>query len=276
MKVAYQGVVGAFSEVALIEFFKGQDYEAVSYSDFISMLKDVACGKIDYGMFPVENTTTGIIARTYDHFQHYDIHVLGEISVPVDQDLIVLPGTRMEEIRDVFSHPEAISQCQNFFRRHPEIKPVVYEDTALSVRYIRDCNDSGKAAIASSLAAEYYGMEVLKEKIQDNQANMTRFMCISARNEEIKDADKVSIMLVLKHEPGALYNALGLFASKRINVLKLESRPIQGKIFEYCFYLDFQGNLHDPDVVEVLRRLEYDSIALKVFGNYKADQTISG
>lgn len=269
MKVGYQGVSGAFSDMAVRKYFKGQEYEEVSYADFVSMFKDVESGAIDYAMFPVENTTTGIIARTYDHFQNYDIHIVGETVVPIKECLIVLPGTEIEDIKEVYSHPEALNQCQEIFEKYPYMRACVYEDTALSVSYIKEKGDKSKAALASELAAEIYGMEILERQVQDNNVNMTRFLCLTNKDDYPEYADKVSIRMVTSHTPGALYNALGIFASFGINVLRLESRPIVGRIFDYCFYLDFAGNLKDANVQEALRRLEYDCIELNVFGNYK-------
>ena len=270
MKVGYQGVRGAFSETAVKMFFGDRNYEDVGYSDFISVFEDLKSGKLDYAMLPVENTTTGIIARTYDHFQRYNVHAIGEAVVPIHECLIVNPGAKIEDITEVYSHPEALSQCQELFKRYPWIKPHAHEDTALSVSYIKDTGDKTKAALASSLAAETYGMEILLPRVQDNDTNMTRFLCVSSREEYPADADKVSIRMVTGHTPGALYNALGIFAALDINVLKLESRPIYGRIFEYCFYLDFAGRIGDPDTDEALRRLRYDCAELDVFGNYKA------
>ena len=270
MKIGYQGVSGAFSETAVKTFFSGQEYEDIGYSDFISMFEDVESGALDYAMFPVENTTTGIIARTYDHFQRYNVHAVGEVVVPICECLIAVPGARLEDITEVYSHPEALSQCQELFRRFPWMQPHAHEDTALSVSYIRDTGDKSKAALASELAAETYGMEILIPEVQDSDVNMTRFLCVTAGDEYPEDADKVSIRMVTAHTPGALYNALGIFAALNINVLKLESRPIFGRVFEYCFYLDFAGSLRDPDVQEALRRLKYDCVELDLFGNYKA------
>ena len=274
MKIGYQGVKGAFSETALkmwlesIGYRKG--YEEVCYSSFVDMLTDVEAGRIDYAMFPVENTTTGIIARTYDHFRNYNIHVVGEVVVPIRECLIANPGTKLEDIREVYSHPEALSQCQELFVKYPWMEPHAHEDTALSVSYIRDLGDHTKAALASELAAETYGMEILEEHVQDNEVNMTRFFCMTSHVVYPENADKVSIRMVTEHKPGSLYNALGIFAALNINVLKLESRPIFGRVFEYCFYLDFDGNLRDPDVEEAIRRLRYDCKELNIFGNYKA------
>lgn len=272
MNVAYQGAAGAFSELAALRFFKDQKPETIGFSDFPSMFQAVESGAVDYGMFPVENTTTGLITRTYDLFQFHQVFAIGEIKVPIRQNLISLPGVTLNEIREVYSHPEALSQCSRFFAAHPAIRQVVYEDTALSVKYIRDLNDPSKAAIASSRAAEVYGLPILIPAAQDDGGNTTRFLCLTREKRFDPQADKISIRLVLQHDPGALYHTLGVFASKRINVLLVESRPIPGKQFEYCFYLDFEGNLNDPDVAEVLRRLEYDSLSLQLIGNYRADQ----
>ena len=270
MIIGYQGVSGAFSETAVRNLFGDKEYEDRGYSDFITLLGDVESGVVDYAVIPVENTTTGIIARTYDHLQNYDIHAVGETVVPIRECLIANPGSKLEDIREVYSHPEALSQCQELFNKYPQMTPHAHEDTALSVSYIRDTGDPTKAALASELAAETYGMEILLPNVQDNNVNMTRFLCVTAKDEQPKDANKVSLRMVTAHTPGALFNALGIFASKRINVLKLESRPIFGRVFEYCFYLDFAGNMQDPNVGEALRRLEYDCSELEVFGNYKS------
>lgn len=270
LKIGYQGVHGAFSEVAMMKYFDGQEYEEVNFKEFIDMFEAVNNGEIDYGMFPVENTTTGIIARTYDYFQYYDVHAIGEVVVPIRENLIVNPGTKLEDITDVYSHPEALSQCSRFFRENGDLRAVTYEDTALSVKYIKDLGDKTKAALASERAAEYYDMEILQHHVQDNPNNMTRFLVVAKEQQIPEDADKISIQFVTKHVPGALYNALGIFATMRINITKLESRPIVGKAFEYCFYLDFQGTLADPHVLEALRRLEYDCQDVKIFGCYKS------
>ena len=278
MKIGYQGVRGAFSESAIRTYvnseydhvIKDAEYETVGYGDFIDMLQDVDAGRLDCAFFPVENTTTGIIARTYDYFQYYNVYAVGEVVEPIRQNLIVSPGTKLGDIKTVYSHPEALSQCSVFFRNNPDIKPIAYEDTALAVEFVKESGDKSKAAIASALAADIYDMEILQEAVQDNSSNMTRFLIISNKEAYPENADKVSIYFVTGHVPGALYNALGVFAALGINVLKLESRPIIGKVFEYCFYLDFAGNLNEPNVAEAIRRLKYDCLELIVFGNYKS------
>lgn len=279
MKIGFQGVRGSFSDAAIRLYYgsedhkdelKGSGYETVGYDDFIKMLQDVNAGVLDQAFFPVENTTTGMITRTYDYFQYYNVYAIGEVVEPIVQNLIVIPGTQLEDIKTVYSHPEALSQCSNFFRNNPGIKSVSYADTAGSVEYVKSCGDKSRAAIAGALAAELNDLEILESAVQNSDSNMTRFLVVTSRPDYPGNADKVSVYFVTRRTPAALYNALGVFASLGIDVLRLESRPIVGKAFEYCHYVDFRGNLNDPDVEEALRRLKYDCLELIVLGNYKS------
>ncbi|MBE6040097.1 MAG: bifunctional chorismate mutase/prephenate dehydratase [Clostridiales bacterium] len=279
LKIGFQGVRGAFSDAAIRLYYGSEEhrgelpdsgYESVGYSDFIKMLQDVNEGVLDEAFFPVENTTTGIIARTYDYFQYYNVYAVGEVVEPIVQNLIVIPGTKLEEIREVYSHPEALSQCSNFFRNNPDIKTVSYEDTALAVEYVKSCGDKSRAAIASALAAELNDMEILRPHVQNSDSNMTRFLVITNKPDYPDNADKVSVYFVTRHTPSALYNVLGVFASREIDVLRLESRPIVTKRFEYCHYVDFRGNLKDPIVEEAMRQLRDECLEVIVLGNYKS------
>ncbi len=269
MKVGYQGNHGTFSEIAALRYFAGKNPENKGYKNFRAIMKDVESGELDYAVVPVENTTTGIIARCYDLFQNYNIHAVGEINVPIHEDLIVVPGTKLEEIKEVYSHPEALSQCSNFFAEHENIKQVPFQDTAKSVEYIKECNDHTKAALGSYRAREYYQMESLLEQVQDSNLNMTRFLVITAKEEQSPDADKISTMMVLKHRPGALYNTLGILSRNGINIVKLESRPIPGRIFEYLFYIDFYGNTEDREMKQILHELDLHCVEMRILGCYK-------
>lgn len=268
--VGYQGNHGTFSEIAVIQYFQHTPYDPVNYTNFVSIVEDVEQGKLDYALLPVENTTTGIISRTYDLFSSHEIFANGEITVPIRHDLIVVPGTKIEEIKEVYSHPEAIGQCQQFFQNYPIIKAVVYQDTAKSVEYIKGLNDPSKAAIGSRRAAEYYGMESLLKSIQDQNTNSTRFLCVSKQMEIPTAANKISLRIVLRHEPGSLYQALSVLAQRGINLLKLESRPLPGQPFHYCFYVDFRGNLNELNVQEALNEMKECSDDLRILGCYKA------
>ncbi len=269
-KVGYQGNNGTFSEIAAVKYFKDEEIERIGYTNFKDIIDAVVNGDLDYAILPVENTTTGIIARSYDLFKDNDIYAIGEINIPIKEDLIVVPGTKIEDIKEVYSHPEALSQCQDFLDKHPNIKAIPYQDTAKSVEYIKNCNDKSKAAFGSYLAREYYGLESLLEEIQDSEVNMTRFLVITKDIIENKKANKISMVLVLKHRPGALYNLLGILSKSGINILKLESRPIPNKVFEYMFYIDFEGNVSNREMKEVLKEIELHCLESKILGNYEA------
>ena len=269
-KIGFQGNHGTFSEIAAIDYFASKPIRQIGYPNFVAIMKDIENHTLDYAVLPVENTTTGIISRTYDLFKDYPIHAVGEINVPIRQDLIVVPGTKIEEIKEVYSHPEALSQCQKFFEAHPWMKQVPYQDTAKSVEYVKECNNHSKAALGSYRASEYYHMESLCTSVQDLTTNMTRFLVITWKEEAVKEANKTSLMLVVKHEPGSLYHVLEILASNKINMLKLESRPIPSRVFEYLFYVDIAADAQDEKVVAILQQMEKECIELKVFGSYKA------
>ena len=270
LKVGYQGNHGTFSEIATLEYFSGEEIEQVGYKNFKSIMEDVENGKLDYALLPVENTTTGIIARSYDLFKDYDIYAVGEINIPIKQDLIGLEGSKLEDIQEVYSHPEALSQCNDFFDEHPDMKAIPYQDTAKSVEYIKECGDIHKAAIGSYRAREYYDLVSICPEIQDSSTNMTRFLVITHNPTISKEANKTSMVMVLKHRPGALYNILGIFSKNGINILKLESRPIPERVFEYMFYIDFEGNVEDRKMKAIIEELELHCLDTKILGCYPA------
>ena len=269
-KTGFQGNHGTFSEIAALQYFQGEDIEQIGYHNFVEIMNDLESHKLDDAVFPVENTTTGIISRTYDLFKDYHIHAVGEINVPIRENLIVVPGTKLEEIKEVYSHPEALSQCRHFFQEHPSIKEVPFQDTAKSVEYIKEQNDHSKAALASYRAAEYYNMESLLPCVQDSQTNMTRFLVVTWRDDVVENANKTSLMLVVNHQPGSLYKVLESLARRNINMLKLESRPIVGRFFEYLFYVDVEGDRNDPLLCEAFAEMQKSCVELRVFGSYKA------
>lgn len=269
IKVGFQGKHGTFSDVAVDEFFEGQIIEKVSFKDFLSIITAVENEEIDYALIPVENTTTGMISRTYDFFFNHDIYAVGEHHVRVSENLIVQKGAGLKDLKEVYSHPEVLEQCQNFFNENKHIKPIAYQDTAASVEYIKNMNDISKGALASLKSAEYYGMDVLIKDVQANKTNTTRFLCITHNSKTVKDANKISTMFILKHEAGSLYNVLKIFAEENINLLKLESRPIPGRNFEYLFYLDFDGNIDDEEVRNVFKKVKDYCISYKILGCYQ-------
>lgn len=269
VRVGYQGAHGTFSEIAVHQFFQQEEIEAANYTNFKSIIHDVEEGIIDYALLPVENTTTGIIYRTYDLLKDSSIFAMGEVNVRINENLIGLPGTKLEEIKEVYSHPEPLDQCQGFFAAHPWMKPIAYQDTAKSVEYVAACQDKSKAALASCLAAEYYQLPILAENVQDNQLNTTRFFCVCNGERRVEQANKTSMYFVVNHQPGALSEVIQIFAKRGINMLKLESRPIRNRLFEYCFYIDFDGSLVQTNTQEAIAEVAQHCLEVKVLGSYQ-------
>ncbi|SJZ95748.1 prephenate dehydratase [Anaerorhabdus furcosa] len=269
LKVGYQGEHGTFSEIAVCQYYKNIEIEQRSYKNFIDILNDLESGVLDTALLPVENSTTGIIYRTYDLLASRDVFAIGEQNVRIQENLIGIQGSKIEEIKEVYSHPEALGQCTGFFNTHPWMKPVSYQDTAKSVEFIKECNDPTKGALASYLAAEYYDCPILEKNVNDNALNTTRFLCVCKGERIVENANKISMYFVVNHEPGALYEVIKIFAENHLNMLKLESRPIQGRLFEYCFYIDFDGSLDNPVVQEVIAKVKGHCVEMKCLGSYR-------
>lgn len=266
--VGYQGEHGTFSEIAVHRYYANQEFEARNYTNFVDILNDLEKGKIDTALLPVENSTTGIIYRTYDLLKDRDVFAIGEVNVRILENFIGIPGSTIDEIEEVYSHPEALSQCQGFFLKYPHMKSIPYQDTAKSVEYIKECNNPKKGALASYLAAEYYNCPILEENVNDNELNTTRFLCVCKGQRSVKNANKISMYFVVNHQPGTLYQVIKIFAESNINMLKLESRPLKGRLFEYCFYIDFDGSLENPIVQEAIQKVKDFCVEMKCLGSY--------
>jgi chorismate mutase / prephenate dehydratase len=273
LKIGYQGMPGAYSEIAAIQFF-GDETQKIAYNNFRDMISDAHDGKIDYAMLPIENSTTGAITRALDLVKDYEVYMVGETFVKVNHCLIVFEETEFHDLKTIYSHPEALKQCDDFFDQHPNINKVAYLDTAKSVEYILQLGDKSAGALASIRAAEIYGMKILMEDMQDNQNNITRFGVITPREIYEADADMVSVYLVTAHESGSLFEVLQVIHDYKVNMHKLESRPILDKPFSYGFYIDFEGNLNQSKTRELLQELDRKSFFLKLMGNYKKKSVI--
>ena len=272
LKVGFQGKNGTYSDLAVDNFFKGQQFTKVNYPNFKKIVYDIEHDIIDYALIPVENTTTGIISRTYDFFFDHELYAVGEICIKIKEELIALPNAKLEDIKEVYSHPEALSQCSTFFSNNPKIQSIAYQDTSASVEYILKCNDIHKAAIGSEVAAKYYNLPILLKDIQDNDHNMTRFLCITHHKQKVDGANKVSAMFILKHKAGSLFKLLEVFAKNDINLLKLESRPLPFHNFEYLFYIDFELLPNQPKLDEILKICTNYCQDYKLLGYYKASK----
>jgi prephenate dehydratase len=268
-RVAFQGERGAFSEVAAIKLL-GADIALVPRPTFEAMFAAIDEGAADLIIAPLENSLAGSVYRCYDLLLESKLHIIAEVILPVSHYLIGTPGARMEQVRTVQSHPVALAQCTRFFDQHPEIKRVVAEDTAGSAREVVRSGDPSRAAIAGRHAAEVYGGTILQSHLEDHRHNYTRFVLLSQSASVPKGANKISLVAFLLHQPGALSHALEPMAQRGINLVKIESRPIVGHPFEYCFYLDLMAAPDAPETQAALKDLKSHTSDLRVFGSYVA------
>jgi len=266
-RIAFQGERGAFSEEAAVKLL-GEDIRLVPRTTFEALFSSVQDGVADYVLAPIENSLAGSVHRSYDLLISSGLHIQAEAVIPIVHNLIGVPGTTFERITQVSSHPVALAQCERFFASHPAIKRVATDDTAGSVREIMSAGDSAKAGIASRRAAAVYGGVILREHLEDHRENYTRFLLLGTSAELPENADKLSLVLHLAHKPGSLCAALNAFARRNLNLLKIESRPIPGAPWSYCFYLDLQASLKDPETGAALEELRQYADSVKILGCY--------
>ena len=266
IKVGYAGVPGAFGHQAMLDYFG--EVANQNYINFEDVFKALVNNEIDYGIVPLENSSTGAINDNYDFVRNYDLYIVGEYSLPISQHLLGIKGSKIEDLKEVFSHPQGISQSTNFLDKYPNIERSNFSNTAASAKYISELNDKTKGAIASKVAAKLYNLDVLKENIHNSSSNHTRFIVIGRQLEDTKDANLCSIVFTLQQKVGALYSVLKTIKDQNINLSRLESRPIIDKNWQYYFYIDFEGSIHDQNVVKALQQMETHCLSLRVIGNY--------
>lgn len=267
-RVYYQGVAGAYAEEATALFF-GEDVQRSNATTWRDLFELLMADKADYIVVPIENNSTGSINAVYDLLAEYGAYVIGEQMVKVDHCLCVLPGTNMDEITDVYSHEQGFFQSEEYLVQHGGWKRNAVLNTAAAAQLVSECGDRSKAAICSRRAAQLHGLEVLEEGINTSKDNYTRFFIVSKEMEIREGSDKISLMFTLPHEPGTLNNILGILAVHQMNMLRLESRPMPGKGWEYRFFVDVEGNLHDEELNSVLFEIVENTLTLGILGNYK-------
>ena len=266
MRVAFQGEPGAYSEQAVFNYF-GKDVQTVPCESFDVMFDSVALGKSDMALAPIENSLAGSIHQNYDLLLRHNLHIVGEYFLRVRHCLISLPGVKKEDIRKAISHPQALGQCAAYLRSHGIKAEQVY-DTAGSVKMLKESGARDVVAIASKRAAELYDMQILEEGIEDNPENFTRFLAVGREAVVPTEEAKTSIVFTLKNVPGALFKAMSVFALRDIDLTKIESRPLQGKPWEYLFYIDLIGSTQDETVRRALDHLSEYAVTLRVLGSY--------
>lgn len=278
LRVAIQGVPGAFHEIAARQYFSPAAVDiipALTFEDLVGMVENGV--HADVGLMAMENTLAGGLMSNFRLLNESRLQAAGEVFLRIRQNLMALPGVEIADLREVHSHPIAIAQCREFFRQHPHIRLVEAEDTALSARNIREQGLQNVGAIGSSLAAELYGLNLLAESIETNKKNLTRFLVLQREEEAVEhpDSDKVSLSFTVDHEVGSLYKVLAVLAAYHANLTKIQSMPIIGKPWEYLFFLDFvaEGKLSHQQAVDAIRPITHH---LKVLGVYPKGKLMEG
>lgn len=266
-KVCYFGVPGTHTQQAMENFF-GDDVEGISCPTFQSVMEAVENGEAQYGVLPIENSSTGGITANYDLLLNYSNSIVGQYVNKISQCLVALPESKIEDIRTVYSHPQGLLQCSEFLKEHPQMVQVEFSNTAAAAEKVAKEGDKTQAAIAAKRAAKEYGLEVLQESIQQEKNNATRFIIIGKKPIYLPESRKIALCIEVPHECGALYRILSHFLFNDLNMLQLESRPIEGKTWEYRFFVDIEGNLDEPAVQNALRGVKEEAVSMRILGNF--------
>ncbi len=265
-RVVYAGVPGSFTCMASEKFF-GRDIDHYGVAQFKEVALALNNGDADYGVLPIENSSAGDVAGVYNILLENDVCIVGEVFVKVDHCLLGCPGSKIEEIKTVYSHPQGLMQCAPYLEKlGAEQKSV--ENTAIAAEMVAKRNNPQEAAIASRRAAELYGLDILAESINFDASNETRFVILSKKRQYTKDASKISISFAVLHESGTLYNILSPFIYNDLNLSHIESVPLPDRQWEYRFYVDISGNLHDPEVRNALQGVRAEAANFRILGNY--------
>lgn len=267
-KVGFFGVTGSFCEEAMLTYFD-QIGEEKAYDKFEEIFMAIKNDEIDYGVLPIENSSTGAISQVYDLLYKYGFYIVGEQCIKINENLLGVEGTTLETIKEVYSHEQPFGQSAEFLRNYPGWKLIPFHSTSVSAKFISDCKDITKAAIAGNRAASLYNLKIIKANINDQSENSTRFIVLSKQIESDPGCDKVSAVFSVEHKAGTLYKLLKHFAENDINMIKIESRPMEKGAWKYFLYVDFEGNIQSEKVKKALKLIENSSAYFKLLGGYK-------
>lgn len=266
-RVVFQGTEGAYGQAAMKQYF-GEDVNCFHVRTFRDAMEAIEEGAADYAVLPIENSSAGPVIEMYDLLDEFENYIVAETILPVVHTLSGLPGTELKDIRKVYSKTEALMQTERFLDNHPDWQKISVVNTAIAARKVLEEQDKTQAAVCSAYAAKVHGLSVLVDKINDEKDNSTRFIVVTNQKIFLKNAAKISIRFEVPHTSGSLYNILSHFIYNDLNMSRIESRPMEGKPWEYCFFVDFEGNLEEPAVKNAIRGLREESRNLKILGNY--------
>lgn len=267
VKIVYQGVEGAYSHCAALQYF-GQEADVYHVSHFEEALIEVEEGRADYAVLPIENSSAGAVSDNYDNLVKHKLYIVAETHVAVKHCLLGLPGAEISDIRQVFSHPQALLQSARYLDRHREWRQISAVNTAVAAKQVLEGKDASHAAVASEMSAKLYGLQVLEREINHNKNNVTRFLVLAREPVYRKDAGKVSICFEGLHKSGSLYHMLGNFIYNDINMVMIQSRPIEGRSWEYRFFVDVEGSLSDGGIQNALTGISAEAVSMRILGNY--------
>ena len=263
--VACQGVEGAYSQLACEKLFRLPNI--FYFNSFDAVFSAIEKGLCRYGIIPLENSTAGSVNKVYDLMMRHNFRIVRSVRLKVDHNLLVKPGTKLEDIQEIYSHEQAINQCARYLQKFSGVKIIPCENTAMAAKYVSEAG-GGAAALSSRSCAKLYGLACLEESVQDQGNNYTRFICISKDLEIYPGADRTSLMLVLPHTPGSLYKVLSRFYALGINLNKLESRPLPERDFEFMFYFDLDTPVYSPQFIQLMGELQNICEEFNYLGSY--------
>ena len=266
-KVAFFGESGSYTEQAMMEYF-GTDVDGKSKKTFKEVMQCVKDEEVEFGVLPIENSSTGTISDIFDLLAEYDNFIVGEHVVKIEHYLCGLPGAKISDIKKVYSHPQPLLQCSEFLKQHPNMERIEWGSTSGCARLVLEENNITQAAIASKRAGESLGLCILQSNVNNEDSNSTRFIIISKKKMFLKDAVSTSICFELPHKSGSLYHTLSHFIYNNVNMTKIESRPINGKAFAYRFFIDVEGSLHSPAIKNAIHCIMEEAIEFKILGCY--------
>lgn len=269
-RIVFQGVEGAYAHIAMNEYF-GAGTDSFHVDSWREAMEAIQSGQADYAVLPIENSTAGVVAENYDLLVEYDNYIVGEQIIPISHCLLGLADAQLSDITSVYSHPQALAQCDRYLQAHEEWDCARESNTAVAACRVKNAGKIQKAAIASELTAQLYGLKILEKNIQDNQENSTRFIIVTNQKIFLKNAEKMSICLEVKHQSGSLYHALSHIIYNDLNMNFIQSRPLkerEGSNWQYRFFIDFKGNLNESAVSNALRGLTEECENIRVLGNY--------
>lgn len=266
VRVVFQGAEGAYSQAAMVRYF-GEQIDSIHVDTFRDAMSAIDEGSADFAVLPIENSTAGIVNEIYDLLVEFENYIVGEQIIKIEHCLLGVPGTKLSDIKTVYSHPQSLMQSSRYLGSH-NWQQISMPNNAFAARKIAEEKRMDQAAIASEYAGKVYGLEVLAKPVNNVSSNSTRFIIVTNQKIFKKDARKVSICFEVPHESGSLYHMLSHFIYNNLNMTKIESRPIEGRTWEYRFFVDFEGNLADGAVKNALRGLREEASNMKVLGNY--------